>query len=149
MLPRKGRMPKVGIPGDVWNLCTWEKGPKDFLIKFLERLGVEVVQETIQEKTENGPLHAMQLIQAEIVRLQERSDLILVPLWEGLGEAAQKISDLRQEFTKGAMARLLPMEFSRKSFYNACMELGLCFHKRLDLIRKVYFQTLAEQGTPV
>lgn len=144
MLPQKGRTPKVGIPGDIWNLCTWEKGPKDFLIKFLERLGVEVVQETSQEKAESGPLQAMQRVQAEIARLQEHSDVILVPIWEGLGEAAQKINDLRQEFTKSAMARLLPMKFSRESFYNACMELGLCFNNRLEQIRRIYFQTLAE-----
>ncbi|MFZ5448587.1 MAG: B12-binding domain-containing radical SAM protein [Thermodesulfobacteriota bacterium] len=149
MLPQKGRIPKVGIPGDVWNLCTWERGPKDFLIKFLERLGVEVVQETIPEKTESSPLHVVQLVQDEIARLQERSDLILVPLWEGLGEATQKIKDLHQEFTQEAKARLLAMEFSRKSFYNACMELGLCFNKRMNLIRRVYFQTLAEVGEPV
>jgi radical SAM superfamily enzyme YgiQ (UPF0313 family) len=149
ILPKKGGTPKVGIPGEIWNLCTWETGPKDFLIKFLERLGVEVVQETSPEKTEGGSLHAMQLVRAEIARLQERSDLVLVPLWEGLGEAAQKINDLRQEFTREAMARMLPMKFSRESFYNACMELGLCFHKRMHLIRRVYFQTLAEVGTPV
>jgi radical SAM superfamily enzyme YgiQ (UPF0313 family) len=149
MLPQKGRTPKVGIPGDIWNLCTWEKGPKDFLIKFLERLGVEVVQEASPEKTEHSPLQAMQLVQAEIARLQEQSDVVLVPLWEGLGEAAQKINDLRQAITRDAAARLVSMKFSRESFYNACMELGLCFHKRLHLIRRVYFQTLAEVGAPI
>jgi radical SAM superfamily enzyme YgiQ (UPF0313 family) len=149
LLPNKGRTPKVGIPGDIWSLCTWEKGPKDFLIKFLERLGVEVVQESSSEKAETSPVQALQLVQAEIARLQEQADVVLVPLWEGLGEAAQKINDLRQEFTKGAMARLVPMEFSRESFYNACMELGLCFHKRLDLIRRIYFQTLDEVGAPI
>jgi hypothetical protein len=41
------------------------------------------------------------------------------------------------------------MEFSRESFYNACMELGLCFNKRMGRIRRIYFQTLAEVGTPV
>ncbi|MEJ2671245.1 MAG: radical SAM protein [Deltaproteobacteria bacterium] len=148
LLPQK-RTPRVGIPGDVWNLCTWEKGPKDFLIKFLERLGVEVVQESLAEQTESGPSQAVQLVRAEIAHLQERSDLVLVPLWEGLGEAAQKINELRQEVAREAVARLLPLEFSRKSFYNACMELGLCFHKRLELIRNVYFQTLAEVGEPV
>jgi radical SAM superfamily enzyme YgiQ (UPF0313 family) len=148
-LPKKGRIPRVGIPGDIWNLSTWEKAPKEFLIKFLERLGVEVVQEISLEKTDNGPLQAVQLVQTEIARLQEQADVILVPLWEGLGEAAQKIKDLRQEFAKETMARLIPMEFSRQSFYNACMELGLCFHKRMDLIRRVYFQTLDEVGAPV
>jgi hypothetical protein len=107
------------------------------------------VQETSLEKTGSSPLHVVQLVQDEIARLQNQSDVVLVPLWEGLGEAAQKIKDLRQEFTKEAMARLLPMEFSRESFYNVCMELGLCFHKRLDLIRRVYFQTLDEVGAPV
>ncbi|MHB9072423.1 MAG: B12-binding domain-containing radical SAM protein [Desulfobaccales bacterium] len=149
LLPKKGRTPKVGIPGDIWNLCTWEKGPRDFLIKFLERLGVEVVQETSPEKTEHSPLQVMQLVQAEIARLQEQSDVVLVPLWEGLGEAAQKINDLRQAITRDAAARLVSMKFSRESFYNGCMELGLCFHKRLHLIRRVYFQTLAEVGAPI
>jgi radical SAM superfamily enzyme YgiQ (UPF0313 family) len=148
-LPQKGRLPRVGIPGYVWNLCTWEKGPRDFLIKFLERLGVEVVQETGQEKTGSGALQTMKVLQAEIARLQERSDFILVPLWQGLGEAAQKIKDLHQEFTEETMARLLAVEFSRESFYNACMELGLCFNQRLGRIRRIYFQTLAEVGTPV
>lgn len=148
-LPQKGRMPRVGIPGDVWNLCTWEKGPRDFLIKFLERLGVEVVQETSQGKAGGGSRQTMQVVQAEIARLQEQADFILLPLWQGLGEAAQKIKDLHQEFTKDTMARLLALEFSRESFYNACMELGLCCNKRLGRIRRIYFQTLAEVGTPV
>jgi hypothetical protein len=110
---------------------------------------VEVVQETTQEKTESGSLPDMEQVRVEIARLQEQADLVLVPLWEGLGEAAQKIKDLRQEFTRETMARLLPLEFSRQSFYNACMELGLCFTTRLGRIRRIYFQTLAEVGTPV
>jgi radical SAM superfamily enzyme YgiQ (UPF0313 family) len=148
-LPQKGRPPRVGIPGDIWTLCTWEKEPRDFLIKFLERLGVEVVEETSPEKAESSPLQVMQQVKAEIDRLQEQADLVLVPLWEGLGEVAQKIKDLHQEFTKEAVTRLLPLEFSRQSFYNACMELGLCFTRRLGRIRRIYFQTLAEVGAPV
>ena len=149
LLPQKGRVPRVGIPGDVWNLCTWEKGPRDFLIKFLERLGVEVVQETSPEKPGSGSLQPMQVVRAEIARLQERSDLILLPLWRCLGEAAQKLKDVHHEFAKETMARLLALEFSRESFYNACMELGLCFNKRMGRIRRIYFQTLAEVGAPI
>jgi hypothetical protein len=148
-LPQKGRLPRVGIPGDVWNLCPWEKGPRDFLIKFLEHLGAEIVQETSREKAGNGVRQTIQLVQAEITRLQEQSDFILLPLWQGLGDAAQKIKDLHQEFTQETMARLLALEFSRESFYNACMELGLCFNKRLRNIRRIYFQTMAEVGAPV
>jgi radical SAM superfamily enzyme YgiQ (UPF0313 family) len=148
-LPQKGRLPRVGIPEDVWSLCTWEKTPRDFLLKFLEHLGVEVVQETAPGKSGSGSPYAMEQVRAEIIRLQERADLILVPLWQGLGEAAQKIKDMHQEFTKETMARLLAMEFSRESFYNACMELGLCFNKRIGRIRHIYFQTLAEVGQPV
>jgi radical SAM superfamily enzyme YgiQ (UPF0313 family) len=148
-LPQKGRSPRVGIPGDIWNLCTWEKEPRDFLIKFLERLGVEVVEATSPEKAENSPLHVMEQVRAEIDRLQEQADLVLVPLWEGLGEVAQKIKDLHQELTTEAVTRLLPLEFSRQSFYNACMELGLCFTTHLGRIRRIYFQTLAEVGAPV
>jgi radical SAM superfamily enzyme YgiQ (UPF0313 family) len=149
LLPAKGRTPRVGIPGDIWKLCPWEKGPQDFLIKFLERLGVEVVQEISQEKTESGPWQAVQLVRSEIAHLQERSDLVLVPMWEGLGEAAQKLKELPQEFAQGTVSHLLALEFSRVSFYNACMELGLCFTHRLGRIRRIYFQTLAEVGAPV
>jgi len=148
-LPQKGRLPRVGIPGDAWRLSSWDKAPRDFLVKFLERLGVEVVQVISHEKEDSGYRHSLQMIRAEIARLQEQSDLILLPVWQGLGEAAQKIKDLHQEFTQETMARLLALEFSRESFYNACMELGLCFNKRMGRIRRVYFQTLAEVGAPV
>jgi radical SAM superfamily enzyme YgiQ (UPF0313 family) len=148
-LPAKGRTPRVGIPGDIWKLCPWEKGPQDFLIKFLEGLGVEVVQEISPEKTESGPWQAVQLVRTQIAHLQERSDLVLVPLWEGLGDAAQRLKDLRQEFAQETVSRLLALEFSRASFYNACMELGLCFTGRLGRIRRIYFQTLAEVGAPI
>ena len=110
---------------------------------------MEIVQETSPEKAGGGGLQTLQMVQAEIARLQEQSDVILLPLWRGLGEAAQKIKDLRQDFTKETMARMLALEFSRESFYNACMELGLCFNKRLGRIRRIYFQTLADVGTPV
>jgi radical SAM superfamily enzyme YgiQ (UPF0313 family) len=135
------RIQRVGIPGDIWNLGPWESAPREFLLKFLERLGVEVVQEAITEKTEN----ALQAVKAEVSRLQGKADLVLLPLWLGLEDARQKAPlDLRQDLTQEAMARLLALEFSRESFYNACMELGLCFQKRLKRIRRIYFQTLAE-----
>jgi len=148
-LPGGSRVPRVGIPADIWNLCTWEKGPRDFLLKFLDRLGVEVVQESAAEKAEGGPTVALQAVQAEIARLQEKADLVLVPIWQGLEGAAQKIKDLRQEFAQETMSRLLALEFSRESFYNACMELGLCFQKRMKRIRRIYFQTLAEVGAEI
>jgi hypothetical protein len=149
LLPEKGRTPRVGIPGDIWKLCPWEKGPQDFLLKFLERLGVEVVQETSPEKGESGPWQAVQQVRTEVAHLQDRSDLVLIPMWEGLGDAAQKLKELPQEFAQETVSRLLALEFSRASFYNACMELGLCFTSRLGRIRRIYFQTLAEVGGPV
>jgi radical SAM superfamily enzyme YgiQ (UPF0313 family) len=145
-LPGGSRAARVGIPADIWNLCTWEKGPREFLLRFLERLGVEVVQEGAADKAEGSPVPALQAVQAEIARLQERADLVLLPMWRGLEGAAQKIKDLRQEF---AQDRLLPLEFSRESFYNACMELGLCFQKKMKRIRRIYFQTLAEVGAEI
>ncbi len=145
-LPGGKKVQRVGIPADVWNLCTWESGPREFLLRFLERLGVEVVQESGDGKGESTPLQA---VRAEIAKLQEQADLILLPMWQGLEEARQKIKDLHQEFTSQTMARLVALEFSRESFYNACMELGLCFKKRLKPLRRIYFQTLAEVGTPI
>ncbi|MBI4795281.1 MAG: B12-binding domain-containing radical SAM protein [Deltaproteobacteria bacterium] len=145
-LPGGARIQRVGIPADIWNLGPWEKGPRDFLLRFLERLGVEVVQEAATDKAETPPL---QMVQAEIARLQEKADLILLPFWQGLEEARQKVKDLHQQVTQETMARLLALDFNRESFYNACMELGLCFQKRLRHIRRIYFQTLAEVGAPI
>jgi hypothetical protein len=146
-LPGGGRIQRVGIPADIWNLGPWEKGPREFLLRFLERLGVEVVQEEgLADKAESSPL---QMVQAEIARLQEKADLILLPIWQGWEEARQKVKDLHQQVTQETMARLLALDFNRESFYNACMELGLCFQKRLRRIRRIYFQTLAEVGAPV
>ena len=90
-----------------------------------------------------GPLAA---VKGEIVRLQAKADLVLLPMWQGLGDAAQKMKELPQELAQETMARLLALEFSPASFYTACMELGLCFRKRLPGIRRIYFQTLAEVG---
>jgi radical SAM superfamily enzyme YgiQ (UPF0313 family) len=145
-LPREKRIQRVGIPADIWNLSTWEKGPREFLVRFLEHLGVEVVQGESDGQLENSPLQA---VKAEIARLQEQADLVLLPLWQGIEDARQKMKDLHQEFAQQTMARLLALEFSKESFYNACMELGLCLEKRLKPLRRIYFQTLAEVGAPV
>lgn len=145
-LPGGNYVPRVGIPADIWKLGPWDNSHREFLLRFLRRLGVEVVQEAAVEKAENG---SVQTVQAEISRLQEKADLILLPFWLGLEEARQKIKDLRQQVTQETMARLLDLEFSRESFYNACMELGLCFRKRLRRIRRIYFQTLAEVGAEI
>ena len=148
-LPGGQPVQRVGIPGDVWNLSPWEKGPREFLLKFLERLGVEVVQETAADRAESGPLAAIQAVQAEIAKLQEKADLVLVPIWQGLEGAAQKVKDLHQEFAQHTRSHLLPLEFSKDSFYNACMELGLCFQRKMKRIRRIYFQTLAEVGAQI
>jgi radical SAM superfamily enzyme YgiQ (UPF0313 family) len=136
---------RVGIPADIWNLSTWESKPREFLLRFLERLGVEVVQEAENGVAAAEPLNALR---SEIARLQEKADLVLLPWWEGLEEARQKIADL-QELTQDAKAKLLPLEFSRNSFYTACMELGLLFQRRLSRIRRIYFQTLQEVGAEI
>jgi len=146
LLPGGNYVPRVGIPADIWNLGPWENSHREFLLRFLRRLGVEVVQESMPEKADTGPI---KMVQTEIARLQEKADLILLPLWQGLEEARLKIKDAHQQITQETVARLLTLEFSRESFYNACMELGLCFRKRMRRIRRVYFQTLAEVGTPI
>jgi hypothetical protein len=142
-LPGGDNVPRVGIPADIWNLGPWESGPREFLLRFLRHLGVEVVQEGGGDAAEAGPLAAVKI---EIAKLQEKADLVLLPMWQGLGDAAQKMKDLPQELAQETMARLMALEFSPASFYTACMELGLCFRKRLKRIRRIYFQTLAEVG---
>jgi hypothetical protein len=47
----------------------------------------------------------VKLLQAEIARLQEQSDVVPGALWEDW-EAAQKINDLRQAITRDAAARV-------------------------------------------
>jgi radical SAM superfamily enzyme YgiQ (UPF0313 family) len=145
-LPGGEKVRRVGIPADVWSFCAWDEASRKFLTRFLERLGVEVVQETIGDEPAASPLQALQ---AEIARLQAKADLILLPIWHGIEDARQKVKDLHQEYTQEAVARLMALEFSQESFYNACMELGLCFRQRLEDIRRIYFQTLAEVGAPV
>jgi radical SAM superfamily enzyme YgiQ (UPF0313 family) len=142
-LPGGDNVPRVGIPADIWNLGPWESGPREFLLRFLRHLGVEVVQEGGGDTAGAGPLAAVKI---EIAKLQEKADLVLLPMWQGLGDAAQKMKDLPQELAQETMARLMALEFSSASFYTACMELGLCFRKRLKRIRRIYFQTLAEVG---
>ena len=142
-LPGGNQVPRVGIPADIWNLGPWESAPREFLLKFLKHLGVEVVQEAGNGTDEAGPLAA---VKGEIAKLQEKADLVLLPLWQGLGEATQKVKDLPQELAQETMARLMALEFSPVSFYTACMELGLCFRIRLKRLRRIYFKTLAEVG---
>ena len=149
-LPQKGRLPRGrAFPEMSGTSAPGRRAPGIFSSSSWNAWEWRWCRKPARRKAGSGPLQAMQVVQAEIARLQEQSDVVLVPLWQGLGEAAQKIKDLHQEFTKETMARLLAVEFSRESFYNACMELGLCFNKRLGRIRRIYFQTLAEVGTPV
>lgn len=138
-LPGRTRIARVGIPADIWSLATWESKPREFLLRFLEHLGVEVVQEREAEAAAVGPLNA---VRAEIDRLREKADVVLLPLWE---EACHRLSDL-PELSQDVKAKLLPLEFSRSSFYTACMELGLLFQRRLSRIRRIYFRTLHEVG---
>jgi radical SAM superfamily enzyme YgiQ (UPF0313 family) len=142
---KRSHTPRVGIPADVWSLGGWESNSREFLLRFLEKLGVEVVQETETPSSGQGPLGA---VRVEIARLQEKVDLVLLPLWDSLESARQKIKDLSPEGQEG-LGKLLPLEFSRESFYNACMELGLCFQRRLKRIRRIYFQTLNEVGAEI
>ena len=58
--------------------------------------------------------------------------------------------DLADEFSQeGWSKKLLPLKFSKDSFYHACIDLGLCFKHRVALIRRVYFQTLEEVGVEI
>jgi len=146
LLPEGRAARRVGIPADIWSLGPWEGKTREFLLRFLERLGVEVVQEGQPEGQENGLLTTLK---TEIARLQDKADLVLVPFWQGLDEARQKIRDIRQDLTRETLPRLMALEFSRDTFYNACMQLGMCFTRRTRRLRRIYFQTLAEVGAQI
>ena len=146
-LPGGAPVTKVGIPADAWELGPWENNSREFLLRFLQKLGVEVVQEAEPVAPEQGPVAA---VKVEIARLQEKADLVLLPLWDNLETARQKVRDLADEFSQeGWSKKLLPLEFSKDSFYHACIDLGLCFKHRVTLIRRVYFQTLQEVGAEI
>jgi hypothetical protein len=153
-LVARRRIRKIGIPKDIWSLTAWESGPREFLVKFLEKLGVEIVQEGLEagavpeEPTEKNRLA---LLMAEIARLQGKSDIILLPLWAGLENVRQKARDAQQELGQllTTYRQALPVNFTPTLFYNVCMQLGLMIKARPDIIRRVYFQTLGEIGTAV
>jgi len=145
-LPGGGTVIRVGIPADAWQLGPWENAPREFLLRFLQKLGVEVVQEAEPDTPEQGPVAA---VKAEIARLQEKADLVLLPLWDNLEAARQKVRDLAEEFSKEGWSKLMPLEFSRDSFYHACLDLGLTFKHRVERIRRVYFQTMQEVGAEI
>jgi radical SAM superfamily enzyme YgiQ (UPF0313 family) len=142
-----GRQPlRVGIPACLWNLGGWEGKSREFLVRFLEKLGVEVIQE---EESSPPAAEAAAEVRAEISRLQGKVDLVLLPWRSGLEAAPLKIKELTQEAPEAGSPRLLPLEFTRDTFYNVCMELGLCFKRRLKRIRRIYFQTLQEVGAEI
>jgi radical SAM superfamily enzyme YgiQ (UPF0313 family) len=146
-LPGGAPVTRVGIPADAWQLGPWENNSREFLLRFLQKLGVEVVQEAEPVAPEQGPVAA---VKAEIARLQEKADLVLLPLWENLETARQKVRDLADEFSQeGWSKKILPLKFSKESFYHTCIDLGLCFKHRVDLIRRAYFQTLQEVGAEI
>ncbi len=145
-LPGESPVNRVGIPADAWQLGPWENAPREFLLRFLQKLGVEVVQEAEPVTPEQGPMAA---VKAEIARLQEKADLVLLPIWDNLETARQKVLDLTEEFSQEGWSKLLPLKFSQDSFYNACMDLGLAFKRRANRIRRIYFQTLQEVGVEI
>lgn len=148
------RIRKIGIPQDIWGMTAWETGPREFLLKFLEKLGVEVVQEGLETETaleaSKGATQT-ELLFAEIARLQEKSDIILLPLWAGLENVRQKAKEAQQELGQllATYRQALPLSFTPPLFYNVCMQLGLMIKARPSLIRRIYFQTLGEVQTTV
>ena len=148
------RIRKVGIPEDIWGLTAWESGPREFLLKFLEKLGVEIVQEGQESGTATdapAATNPTDQLMSEIARLQEKSDIILLPIWAGLENVRQKAKEVHQELGQllATYRQALPVNFTPTLFYNVCMQLGLMIKARPGLIRRIYFQTLGEVGPTV
>jgi hypothetical protein len=72
--------------------------------------------------------------------------VVLLPFWQGIDNVCQKARNLGDDMggRLDSFCRTLAFDFDRKSFYNACMQLGLCFKSRPRLIRRIFFQTLGE-----
>lgn len=152
LIPRR-RIRTVGIPEDIWSLTAWENGPKEFLLKFLEKLGVEIVQERLETEgaTSVPGVSQADRLEMEITRLQEKTDIILLPIWAGLENVRQKARDVQQDLRQllHSCRKALPLNFSPTLFFNVCMQLGLMIKARPGLIRRIYFQTLGEVGNTV
>ncbi len=91
------------------------------------------------------------VLMAEIARLQEKSDIILLPIWAGLENVRQKAREAQQELGQllETYRQALPVNFTPTLFYNVCMQLGLMIKAKPGLIRRIYFQTLGEIGSAV
>jgi radical SAM superfamily enzyme YgiQ (UPF0313 family) len=153
LLPHR-RIRRVGIPENIWDLTAWESGPREFLLKFLEKLGVEIVQEGLGNELIPEGLtekNRTALLMAEIARLQGKSDIILLPIWAGLENVRQKAREVHQELGQllETYRQALPVNFTPTLFYNVCMQLGLMIKAKPGLIRRIYFQTLGEVGSAV
>lgn len=152
LLPRR-RPKKVGIPEDIWRVGAWEAGPRDFLLKFLEKLGVEIVREEAAEAApgtgESG--NQLRTLVAEVAKLRQKTDVILLPLWQSWENAKQRGKEKQEELSRllTGYREALTLKFSPGSFYNECIRLGLLFRSRLGLIRLAYFQTLREIGLSI
>ncbi len=145
----KKRIRRVGIPEDIWQLSAWEAGPREFLLRFLERLGVEIVREGLEKEAEPEAVAdggQIQRLFAEINHLQEKTDMILIPFWLGLENVRQRARDLHQEVSQKLVSvrQMLTLDFDRSSFYYACMQLGLVFKASPRFIRRIYRQTQGE-----
>lgn len=147
------RIRTVGIPEDIWHLTAWENGPREFLLKFLEKLGVEIVQETLTngEGTDATLVDQTERLQTEISRLQDKADIILLPIWAGLENVRQKARGVQQDLGQllTSYRKAMPLNFTPSLFFNVCMQLGLMIKARPGLIRRIYFQTLGEMGASV
>jgi radical SAM superfamily enzyme YgiQ (UPF0313 family) len=153
MLPDR-RIRRVGIPENIWGLSAWENGPREFLLTFLEKLGVEIVQAgpgAGEVPGETAEKSKTDLLMAEIARLQEKSDIILLPIWIGLENVRLKAREAQQELGQLLVTyrQALPVSFTPTLFYNVCMQLGLMIKARPRLIRRIYLQTLGEVGPTV
>lgn len=147
------RRPKrVGIPEDIWQVSAWDSGPRDFLLKFLEKLGVEVVRESASpvegDKPEVAGNSQLAVIAAEVAKLRQKADVILLPLWLGWENAKQKGKEKQEELCRllADCREAVTLKFSPYSFYNECVRLGLLFRSGLRRIRGAYFRTLREVG---
>ncbi|WP_449244060.1 B12-binding domain-containing radical SAM protein [Desulfobacca acetoxidans] len=148
------RIRRVGIPEDIWGLTAWESGPREFLLNFLSKLGVEIVREGPETETATAGLADQDQtarLMAEVARLQEKTDIVLLPIWEGIENVRQKAREAQQELSQllATHRQALALSFNPTLFYNVCMQLGLLFKSRPRLIRRIYFQTLGELGTAV
>jgi len=134
------KVEKVGMPAV--EAGEAEEGKLKFLVSFLRNLGVNLVVDQ-KLKLEDTPSK----VSAQLKKLQERVDLVLVPCRETLRE---RLKDLSIKGKAKPWLKGLPVDLRLADFYMTCLEIGLLLGRKAREVSDAYWAATDEvrAGTP-